>query len=131
MTFRDEAGDGVHGAAGRWRLDHPREELLLPGYTYYASDHLGTPRATTGVVTETHKYQPFGTEITGSFGNQPLKFAAMDRAVSGVLHFLPLPRLAVFPQRKFRDPIHRLRHQPSEMPREGLARCVLSVPIPP
>jgi hypothetical protein len=26
------------------------------GYTYYASDHLGTPRATTGVLTETHKW---------------------------------------------------------------------------
>jgi RHS repeat-associated protein len=49
------------------------------GYTYYASDHLGTPRVATGAVTETHKYQPFGTEITTAFGNQPLKFAAMER----------------------------------------------------
>jgi RHS repeat-associated protein len=49
------------------------------GYTYYASDHLGTPRVATGAVTETHKYQPFGTEITTVFGNQPLKFAAMER----------------------------------------------------
>jgi RHS repeat-associated protein len=50
-------------------------------YTYWASDHLGTPRVSTGAVSETHKYQPFGTEIT-SFGSQPIKFAAMERDAS-------------------------------------------------
>jgi RHS repeat-associated protein len=54
-------------------------------YLYYASDHLGTPRLVTnasGVVVETHKYQPFGQEIGGLFGNQPLKFASMERDAS-------------------------------------------------
>jgi RHS repeat-associated protein len=54
-------------------------------YRYHASDHLGTPRLVTnssaGVV-ETHKYQPFGQEIGGVFGTQPLKFAAMERDAS-------------------------------------------------
>jgi RHS repeat-associated protein len=52
------------------------------GYSYWASDHLGTPRVSTGANPETHKYQPFGVEIGGSFGNQPVKFAAMERDLS-------------------------------------------------
>jgi RHS repeat-associated protein len=56
-------------------------------WRFYASDHLGTPRvvtSSTGSVIETHKYKAFGEEIGGSFGLQPLKFAAMERdAASG------------------------------------------------
>jgi RHS repeat-associated protein len=56
-------------------------------YRYYASDHLGTPRLVTNTqnppqVVESHKYQPFGQEIGGVFGTQPLKFAAMERDAS-------------------------------------------------
>jgi RHS repeat-associated protein len=56
------------------------------GYTYWASDHLGTPRASTGTNPETHKYQQFGTEIT-AFGSQPIKFAAMERDASSANDF--------------------------------------------
>lgn len=58
---------------------------LSGNYFYYASDHLGTPRLvtnTSGVVVESHKYQPYGQEIGGLFGNQPLKFASMERDAS-------------------------------------------------
>jgi RHS repeat-associated protein len=51
-------------------------------FVYYHSDHLGTPRLVTRQdksVAETHKYRPFGEEIAGAFGNQPLKFAAMEQ----------------------------------------------------
>jgi RHS repeat-associated protein len=54
-------------------------------YLYYSSDHLGTPRLVTNAsatTIETHKYQPFGQEIAGSFGSQPLKFASMERDIS-------------------------------------------------
>ncbi|HSE64063.1 MAG TPA: RHS repeat-associated core domain-containing protein, partial [Thermoanaerobaculia bacterium] len=54
-------------------------------YRYYARDHLGTPRLvtnSTGGVLETHKYLPFGQEIGGVFGTQPIKFAAMERDAS-------------------------------------------------
>lgn len=36
----------------------------------------------TGSVLETHKYKAFGEEIGGTFGVQPLKFAAMERDIS-------------------------------------------------
>jgi RHS repeat-associated protein len=49
------------------------------GYTYYASDHLGTPRVSTGAEPTTRKYQPFGLEIPGPSGGLPIKFAAMER----------------------------------------------------
>jgi RHS repeat-associated protein len=52
------------------------------GYTYWASDHLGTPRVGTGANPETHKYQPFGLEIPGASGGLPIKFASMERDVS-------------------------------------------------
>jgi RHS repeat-associated protein len=53
-------------------------------YLYYASDHLGTPRLVTnssipGAEVEDHRYDAFGIELTSTFGNQPLKFAAMER----------------------------------------------------
>ena len=51
-------------------------------YSYYASDHLGTPRIATGAVSESHRYYPFGEEVTSTFGNQPLKFAVMERDIS-------------------------------------------------
>ncbi|MGH3088078.1 MAG: RHS repeat-associated core domain-containing protein, partial [Rubrobacteraceae bacterium] len=54
-------------------------------FLYYTNDHLGTPRSVTGpggVLYETHTYHPFGQEISGGFGNQPLKFAAMERDAS-------------------------------------------------
>jgi RHS repeat-associated protein len=37
---------------------------------------------------ETHDYQPFGQEITGSFGNQPMKFAAMERDLSSTKDYV-------------------------------------------
>lgn len=54
---------------------------------YYSSDHLGTPRLVTNQqrqVQETHKYKPFGEEIAGGFGAQPLKFAAMERDLTSL-----------------------------------------------
>jgi RHS repeat-associated protein len=51
-------------------------------WLYYASDHLGTPRLVTNASkakVEEHSYDAFGIEMTGGFGNQPLKFAAMER----------------------------------------------------
>lgn len=92
MTSRDEASRlstdytvPASGAITRAKNYFYLGNLLVAtrdaagGYTYYASDHLGTPRVATGAQPETHKYQPFGTEITTVFGNQPLKFAAMER----------------------------------------------------
>ena len=48
---------------------------------YWVDDHLGTPRYGDETIGghETHDYQPFGQEIGGSFGAQPLKFASMER----------------------------------------------------
>jgi RHS repeat-associated protein len=96
VTFRDEsnrlASDyTISGSVTRAKNYFYFGNLLVAtrdsggNYLYYASDHLGTPRQVTngvGQVTETHKYQPFGAEIGGSFGNQPLKFASMERDVS-------------------------------------------------
>jgi RHS repeat-associated protein len=51
-------------------------------WLYYASDHLGSPRLVTSASkakVEDHSYDAFGIEMTGGFGNQPLKFAAMER----------------------------------------------------
>lgn len=51
-------------------------------YLYYASDHLGSPRLVTNASkakVEDHRYDAFGIELTPTFGNQPLKFAAMER----------------------------------------------------
>jgi RHS repeat-associated protein len=51
-------------------------------WLYYASDHLGSPRLVTNASkakVEDHSYDAFGIELTQSFGNQPLKFAAMER----------------------------------------------------
>ena len=95
VTFRDEA----NRLASEYTVPPPgtsisrvRNHLYLGnllvatrntsgGYTYWASDHLGTPRVGTGSNPETHKYQPFGTEIT-SFGSLPIKFASMERDLS-------------------------------------------------
>jgi RHS repeat-associated protein len=52
------------------------------GYTYFASDHLGTPRVGTGAEPVTRKFQPFGLEIPGASGGLSIKFAAMERDVS-------------------------------------------------
>jgi RHS repeat-associated protein len=96
VTFRDEsnrlASDyTISGSVARAKNYFYFGNLLVAtrdsggNYIYYSSDHLGTPRQVTnssGQVIETHKYQPFGQEIGGSFGNQPLKFASMERDVS-------------------------------------------------
>jgi RHS repeat-associated protein len=96
LTFRDEASRlstdySVGTSISRTKNYFYFGSLLVAtrdsggNYLYYASDHLGTPRLVTnsaaGVV-ETHKYQPFGQEIGGVFGVQPLKFAAMERDAS-------------------------------------------------
>ncbi len=62
-----------------------RDEGPPIAWRFYASDHLGTPRlvtSSTGTMLETHKYKVFGEEIAGTFGLQPLKFAAMERDAS-------------------------------------------------
>ncbi len=50
------------------------------GWTYYFSDHLGTPRLISGVegpVTE--KYWPYGEEYSANNTSQKLRFATMER----------------------------------------------------
>jgi len=93
VTPRDEANrlsskyNVTATAVGRNRDHFYFGNLLAAIYdgtnwTYYASDHLGTPRLVTnsaGGVTETHKYYPYGAEIPGSFGVSALKFAMMER----------------------------------------------------
>jgi RHS repeat-associated protein len=51
-------------------------------YSFYTSDHLGTPRYvsnSSGGLVEKHDYLPYGQEVAGSFGVEPLKFALMER----------------------------------------------------
>jgi RHS repeat-associated protein len=96
VTLRDEANrlasEYTVPPSGQGSISRVRSHLYLGnllvatrnstgGYTYFASDHLGTPRVGTGANPETHKYQPFGTEIT-AFGSLPIKFAAMERDLS-------------------------------------------------
>ena len=96
VTLRDEANrlasEYTVPPAGQGSITRLRNHLYLGnllvatrnssgGYTYWASDHLGTPRVGTGSNPETHKYQPFGTEIT-TFGALPIKFASMERDLS-------------------------------------------------
>lgn len=55
-----------------------------PGWTYYSSDHLGTPRLVTdalGNTIDTRKYWPYGDEasVTQAASAQRLRFAAMER----------------------------------------------------
>lgn len=53
-----------------------------PGWQYYSSDHLGTPRLVTDVngnVLESRKYWPFGEPLSGSGSSlQRTRFAAME-----------------------------------------------------
>ncbi len=99
LTFRDEASrlsteyTVTSSAITRTKNYFYLGNLLVAtgdqagAFQYYASDHLGTPRRITNQLaaqTELHAYQPYGQEITTTFGSQPLKFASMERdAVSG------------------------------------------------
>jgi RHS repeat-associated protein len=50
------------------------------GWTYYHSDHLGTPRYITGVEGPfSPKYWPYGEEVTQNTTSQKLRFATMER----------------------------------------------------
>ena len=90
MTFREEGNriSSEYLAATRQKDYFYLGSLLVAtrsgagAYLYYASDHLGTPRLVTDAnhaKTEDHRYDAFGIELTSTFGNQPLKFAAMER----------------------------------------------------
>lgn len=55
-----------------------------PGWTYYSSDHLGTPRLVTdrnGYTLDSRKYWPYGDEAAGTLpsSSQRLRLAAMER----------------------------------------------------
>ncbi len=54
-----------------------------PGWEFYASDHLATPRLVTnlaGQVVDTRKYWPYGGGVPGNAGTlQKLRFCAMER----------------------------------------------------
>jgi RHS repeat-associated protein len=50
-----------------------------PGWTYFHSDHLGTPRYLTGAETGSPKYWPYGDEVTANTTTQKLRFATMER----------------------------------------------------
>ncbi|MGE5275411.1 MAG: RHS repeat domain-containing protein [Acidobacteriota bacterium] len=54
-----------------------------PGWQFYASDHLGTPRLVTdlaGNVVESRKYWPYGDGVPANTGTmQKLRFCAMER----------------------------------------------------
>jgi RHS repeat-associated protein len=90
LTFR-EAGNRISSeylGASRQKDYFYLGNLLVAtrsgagAYLYYASDHLGTPRLVTDAnhaKVEDHRYDAFGIELTSTFGNQPLKFAAMER----------------------------------------------------
>jgi len=98
LTFRDEANRlsseyTVGTSISRTKDYFYFGNLLVStrdgsgNYSYYSSDHLGTPRLASGALSETHKYQPFGQEITSPFGNQPLKLATMERDVSSGIDY--------------------------------------------
>jgi len=75
-------------------------------YLYYSSDHLGTPRLVTnsaGAAVESHKYFPYGSEISGGFGNHPLKFALMERDPSTGNDY-DHARFSLTPQGRFMSP---------------------------
>jgi RHS repeat-associated protein len=75
-------------------------------YFYYSSDHLGTPRLVTnsaGLVVESHKYFPYGAEVSGGFGNHPLKFALMERD-SSTGNDYDHARFSATPQGRFMSP---------------------------
>jgi RHS repeat-associated protein len=59
----------------------------VPGWTYFASDHLGTPRLITdvsGATVDARKYWPYGEEAMGSpTTTQRLRFATMERDTEG------------------------------------------------
>jgi RHS repeat-associated protein len=58
-----------------------------PGWSYYFSDHLGTPRLISGAESSSPKYWPYGDEVTGTpITSERLKFAAMERDVENT-HF--------------------------------------------
>jgi RHS repeat-associated protein len=54
-----------------------------PGWEFYASDHLATPRLVTnlsGQVVDTRKYWPYGAGVAGNTGTlQKVRFCAMER----------------------------------------------------
>jgi RHS repeat-associated protein len=92
LTFRDEGNriSSEYLGASRQKDYFYLGNLLVAtrtgagAFLYYASDHLGTPRLVTNSAipvakVEDHSYDAFGIELTSTFGNQPLKFAAMER----------------------------------------------------
>jgi RHS repeat-associated protein len=93
-TFRDE---GSHVATEYAGAALGRDNVFLgnlmvasfvtsslsgtPGWTYFHSDHLGTPRYLTGAETGNPKYWPYGDEVTVNSTTQKLRFATMERDV--------------------------------------------------
>jgi RHS repeat-associated protein len=50
------------------------------GWSYYHSDHLGTPRLVTGIESGSPKYWPYGDDVAGNpITSERLKFATMER----------------------------------------------------
>lgn len=55
-----------------------------PGWLYYSSDHLSSPRLVTnalGQTVESRKYWPYGDEFSGGATGQRVRFASMERDV--------------------------------------------------
>ena len=59
-------------------------------WTFYSSDHLGSPRLitdTVGTQRDAPKYWPYGEEAVVSIGPQRVRFAAMERDTEGSRYF--------------------------------------------
>ncbi len=103
-TFRDEANRLATEYSGSTfsRDDVYLGNLLLASYantlvggnskawTYYSSDHLGSPRLITdiaGAMLEKPRYWPYGDEVVTVTQPQRLRFAGMERDTESLVYF--------------------------------------------